>query len=53
MQVPCKYAVVIKDAKLAIKELLKSTDNTIVYHTSSDKIVIELRNPTGLRGLRL
>ena len=44
---------VIEDSKLATKELLKSKGNTIVYHTGSDKIVIELRTPTGLRGMRL
>lgn len=44
---------VIEDSKLATKELLKSKGNTIVYHTGSDKIVIELRTSTGLRGMRL
>ncbi|WP_243291779.1 hypothetical protein [Bacillus sp. FJAT-47783] len=44
---------VIEDSKLATKELIKSKGNTIVYHTGSDKIVIELRTPTGLRGMRL
>ena len=44
---------VIEDSKLATKELLKSKGNTIVYHTGSDKIVIELRTPTGLIGMRL
>ena len=44
---------VIEDSKLATKELLKSKGNTIVYHTGSDKIVIEMRTPTGLRGMRL
>ena len=44
---------VIEDSKLATKELLKSQGNTIVYHTGSDKIVIELRTPTGLSGMRL
>ncbi|XJZ27532.1 hypothetical protein ACF5W4_01300 [Bacillota bacterium Lsc_1132] len=43
----------IEDSKLATKELLKSRGNTIVYHTGSEKIVIEMRNPTGLRGMRL
>ena len=36
----------IEDSKLATKELLKSKGNTIVYHTGSDKIVIEMRNPS-------
>ena len=44
---------VIEDSKLATKELLKSKGDTIVYHTGSEKIVIEMRNPTGLRGMRL
>lgn len=44
---------VINDSKLATKELLKSRSNTIVYHTGSEKIVIEMRNPIGLRGMRL
>lgn len=44
---------VIEDSKLATKELLRSKGDTIVYHTGSEKIVIEMRNPTGLRGMRL
>ena len=44
---------VIEDSKLATKELLKSKGDTVVYHTGSDKIVIEMRTPTGLRGMRL
>ncbi|MBB6447163.1 hypothetical protein [Bacillus benzoevorans] len=44
---------VIEDSKLATKELLHTKGNTIVYHTGSDKIVIEMRTPTGLRGIRL
>ncbi len=44
---------VIEDSKLATKELLKSKGDTIVYHTGSEKIVIEMRTPTGLRGMRL
>jgi hypothetical protein len=42
----------INDPKVATKELLKSKGDTIVYHTASEKIVIEMRNPIGLRGLR-
>ena len=38
---------VIEDSKLATKELLNSKGNTIVYHTGTDRIVIELRTPTG------
>ncbi len=44
---------VIEDSKLATKELLKSKGDTIVYHTGSEKIVIEMRNPSGLRDIRL
>ena len=44
---------IIEDSKLATKELLKSKGSTIVYHTGSEKIVIEMRTPTGLRGIRL
>ncbi|CAM3183848.1 hypothetical protein FITA111629_08575 [Filibacter tadaridae] len=44
---------IIDDSKMATKELLKSKGDTIVYHTGSEKIVIEMRNPTGLRGIRL
>lgn len=44
---------IIEDSKLATKELLKSKGNTIVYHTGAEKIVIELRTPSGLRGMRL
>jgi predicted MarR family transcription regulator len=44
---------VIEDSKLATKELLKSKGNTVVYHTGSVKIVIEVRTPKGLRGMRL
>ncbi|MBM7609149.1 hypothetical protein JOD29_002415 [Lysinibacillus composti] len=42
---------VIEDSKLATKELLKSKGDTIVYHTGSEKIVIKMRNPTGLRSI--
>lgn len=44
---------VIGDSKLATKELLKSKGDTIVYHTGSEKILIEVRNHTGLRGMGL
>ncbi|BBN97624.1 hypothetical protein [Sporolactobacillus terrae] len=43
----------IEDSQLATRELLKSKGDTIVYHTGSEKIVIEVRIPTGLRGMRL
>lgn len=42
----------IEDPKEATKELLKSKGNTIVYHTGVEKIIIELRKLTGLRGIR-
>lgn len=44
---------VIENSELATKELLKSKSNTIVYHTGSEKIAIEMRSPTGFRGMRL
>ena len=44
---------VIEDSKLATKELFKSKGDTIVYHTGSEKIVIEMRNAIGFRGMRL
>lgn len=44
---------VIGNSELATKELLKSKSDTIVYHTGSEKITIEMRSPTGFRGLRL
>ncbi|MFJ8236342.1 hypothetical protein ACIQ34_11410 [Ureibacillus sp. NPDC094379] len=44
---------VIEDSKLATKELVKSKGDTIVYHTSSEKIVIEMRNHTGSKSIRL
>ena len=43
----------INDSKTATQELLKSKGDTIVYHTGSEEIVIEIRNHTGLRGVRL
>jgi hypothetical protein len=43
----------IEDSKVATKELLKSKGDTIVYHTGADKIIIEIRELTGLRGIRL
>ena len=33
----------------ATNELLKSKDNTIIYHTSKDRVVIKIRNRNGLR----
>lgn len=43
---------VIADPKTATKELMKSKDNTIVYHTGSERIVIKMRKPVGLRSIR-
>ena len=44
---------VIENSEFATRELLKSKSNTFVYHTGSEKIVIEMRSPTGFRGMRL
>ncbi|HWL24941.1 MAG TPA: hypothetical protein VNR38_14540 [Ureibacillus sp.] len=44
---------VIENPKSATKELFKSKGDTIVYHTGSEKIVIEMSTPTGLRDMRL
>ncbi|GAA4065197.1 hypothetical protein [Amphibacillus indicireducens] len=44
---------IIKDSKTATKELLRTRDDVIVYHTGTEEIVIEMRNPIGLRGIRL
>jgi len=43
----------IEDSKTATKELLQTRDDVIVYHTGTKEIVIEIRNPIGLRGIRL
>lgn len=37
----------------ATKELLKSKAPNFVYHTNDEFIVIELRQPVGIRSLRL
>lgn len=44
---------VIEDAKTATKELLRTKDDMIVYHTGAEAIEIEIRSPIGLRGIRL
>lgn len=44
---------VIENPKTATKELLKAKGNIIVYHTGAEEIAIEMRNPTGLRGISL
>ncbi len=41
---------VIEDSRFATKEFLQSKGNT---NTGSEKIVIEMRTPTSLRGMRL
>ena len=35
----------------ATKELLKSEDNILVYHTSKEDITLKIRNRIGLRGV--
>jgi len=44
---------IIADPKTATKELLRVKEDTVVFHTGAEEIVIELRNPIGLRGIRL
>jgi len=34
----------------ATKELLNSKNNTLVYHTSRDEVVVKIRKSIGLRG---
>ena len=43
---------VIESPKTATKELLKAKGSTIIYHTGTEEITIEMRSPTGLRGIR-
>jgi len=43
----------IEDNKTATRELLKSKGDTIVYHTGSENIIIEVRSHTALRGIRI
>lgn len=56
MERPQKYiddmAVIkiINDNKEATKELVHSGDNTIVYHTESESIVVEVKTIRGYRG---
>ena len=33
----------------ATKELLNSKDNTLIYHTSKDRVVVKIRRAIGLR----
>jgi len=33
----------------ATRELLNSNDNTLVYHTSKDRIIVKIRRNIGLR----
>jgi len=41
---------VINDNKEATKELVHSGDNTIVYHTGNESIVVEVKTIRGFRG---
>ncbi len=38
----------VRDSEATL-ELLNAEENTLVYHTSKDEIVIEIRNRLGLR----
>lgn len=40
-----------EDNKQATKELVKSKDDVVVYHTANEKIMIELRSIKGYRGI--
>lgn len=40
---------VIENPQIATKELLQSKGNTLVYHTNSEKIIIEMRKLTKFR----
>lgn len=40
-----------EDNKQATKELVKSKDDIVVYHTANDKVIIELRSIKGYRGI--
>lgn len=40
---------VIENPNTATKELLQAKDHTIVYHTGTEEIMIEMRKPIGLR----
>ncbi|WP_425447927.1 hypothetical protein [Dethiothermospora halolimnae] len=40
-----------EDNKQATKELVRSKDDVVVYHTANKKIMIELRNIKGYRGI--
>lgn len=42
---------VFKDNKEATKELVRSTGNIIVYHTSNEIIEIEIKNVRSYRGI--
>ncbi|OKL36346.1 hypothetical protein [Domibacillus mangrovi] len=41
----------IDSAQEATSELLRSKGNTVVYHTSNEKFIIEMRKPSALRGI--
>ncbi|WP_341473585.1 hypothetical protein [Desulfallas thermosapovorans] len=40
----------ITDPSEATSELMKCRGNTLVYHTSNEKIILEVRTRPGLRG---
>lgn len=42
---------VFEDNREATRELIKSDKNTIVYHTSNEEIIIEIKNIRGYRGV--
>lgn len=41
----------IKDPREATKELVRTTGDVLVYHTGNEKIVLEIRNIKGYRGV--
>ncbi|WP_244834707.1 hypothetical protein [Clostridium sp. BJN0001] len=41
----------IKDPREATKELVRATGDVLVYHTGNEKIVVEIRNIKGYRGV--
>jgi hypothetical protein len=40
----------ITDSVEATSELMKCMDDTLVYHTSNEKVILEVRTRPGLRG---
>ncbi|MGG3450562.1 hypothetical protein [Domibacillus aminovorans] len=41
----------IDSAQEATSELLRSKGNTVVYHTSNETFIIDVRKPSALRGI--